>query len=1315
MAHMRQFKKIFILQFVLLSLVNSIKSQTNFNLSGGKNISAGNTSGFIKNCGQINTLEGDKATNVFFSYSSSNADIFITNRGISYVYIKPTYTDSILQTQTNNLIKSTKTEFTQRKHFEVERVDANLIGAKIDTNQMVLEYSSSTARFNIYTNEIQIVGQRSIKKLTFKNVYPGIDWVLYDASDGKQQKIKYDFIVNAKSNAAKICIQYSPNVKIKLNEKEGLTIKSKLGFIDEGNPVGFKKNTPSITKKLHYQLDKNNTIHFDLNEVAKNKFPFIIDPDLYWGTYIHTITPYGTYHNTIKTTDITTDNNGNIFVAGYCFGVIKFPTLNPGGGAFYKDVYDSINGSNIYLKFSETGVLLWATYFTSGAYINSSNGTTLEGGVHITVDSKGNLITASKFYYNKPPPFKNNGGYFDSTSTSNCYLAKFDGNGVLLWCTKWSWELQFHKMVHDADDNFYIGGRTTGNPYPKKDPGNGAYVHTGFPLFGNFPFVSKFDKDCNLIWSTDIPGSDDPEVTRIAVDSKYKSIYVLNQITRYNYPIVNGGGFMNTTGFPTLTKFDSTYKMVWSTRLPAVYGGDIEADTSGNIYAVGSSYGGQQFPYVDPGNGAYTDPNPSNQSNVGSILKFDSKTNLVWATTYIGNKNFGFSRVIHEKYRNLIHIYGIMNCATSGIPTQNDACNGSYYYPSSAPNNNTDPLITSFTTTGKLLYASFNHFPYSYYDILEMNADYKGNLLFEFGYLQEVVNYPFTALKDPGNGAFFQNVSNQTASLASVLMKLTPSILNVISSYTLPKNCDSTGTITITPTCGNGEYSYEWNRGDTTSSIKNVSAGNYKVKITDKNTGVSKIVTIKLPNPPGNIQSATITSVNSYCNQQDGKIRFNNIVGGSTPYSFEINNQVYSNTSVYDSVKAGKYQITVRDKDGCYYKDSVNIIDVPGPKTINTSITFTACNQATGAIHIDSIQSGTAPYNFSLNGNIATRNITGLNANKYVLSVTDSAGCLLSDTIEIKKLNGANSIIPILDNNTCGQTTGGITITKVAGGIPPYLFSLDSVTYNADSVFSNLNSGTKYLYVQDKNGCVYRDSVSLIFKKFPFIHLPVDTILCDRATLLLDVTQNGATYTWQDGSVLNKILVDKPGVYVANVTVNGCSTRDSCTVHYQNTPSITISGNILKCIEDTLRWNITLANSKYLWQDGSTQPFYNVIKAGLYSYKVYNFCGEASGLVNVQTHPCLCDVVVPNIFSPNGDGINDEFKPQFFCTPSVYRITIFDRNGQPVFDTKDANESWKGLYNGKQVPIGTYYYILEIKGMSDPLVRERAGSITIIR
>jgi gliding motility-associated-like protein len=411
----------------------------------------------------------------------------------------------------------------------------------------------------------------------------------------------------------------------------------------------------------------------------------------------------------------------------------------------------------------------------------------------------------------------------------------------------------------------------------------------------------------------------------------------------------------------------------------------------------------------------------------------------------------------------------------------------------------------------------------------------------------------------------------------------------------------------------------------------------------------------------------------------------------------------------------GSYQIKVKDQAGCYFLDTVSINSIPGPQHIYTTITASACNQASGRIIIDSIQSGTAGFSFQLNGNAVSTNITGLPVNTYALTVKDSAGCTLTDSIKIVQFQPADSIVLVLDNNQCGQKTGGITIAKVSGGSKPFSYSMDNVNFTSDTAFVNLNAGLKYFYVKDKNGCVFTDSVSLNFKTYPFLQLPTDTILCNQSTLVLDVTQNAASYIWQDGSTDSKITISKPGTYTVIVSVNGCTSKDTCQVSYQSTPIISLGGNILKCIEDTLRWNISFPNATYLWQDQNTLPIYYAIKAGNYSYRVTNYCGSSTGLINVTTQNCLCNVEIPNVFSPNGDGINDELKPIFTCTPSIYHLIIFDRNGQPIFDTKDPYEPWKGLFNGKKVPLGTYYYILTIKGASDPLTREKSGGITIIR
>lgn len=962
--------------------------------------------------------------------------------------------------------------------YEVERVDASLENASIDSNHVIVEYDDAPTLYHYYAGDVQVASQRMIRKIVFRNVYPGIDWAVYDGSNGGKAKIKYDFIVNKKGSEGNIHIRYSSNAHISTNKDHSLTVKSRLGNITEGTPVVFNNNAKTNRYKCGYRLT-NNTIAFNLTGAALS-YPFTIDPDLYWGTFLHTLTPYnGLEASAIQANDIDADNNGNIYVALNAKGKIKFPSANPGGGAYYNNVYDSLNGSNVFMKFSESGVLLWSTYFASGGNMGAEEPC-------ITVDNAGNLIVASK--YTKVLPLKDNGGYFDTSLYENIprerYLSKFSPGGLLVWSTPFAYEeLMFNDITHDDADNFYVTGTTTHNALPLKDPGNGAYVNYTREA-GYHPFVSKFDKNNRLLWSTDIPGSDDREVTRIAVDRK-SNVYVLATVSRYEgYPIVDAGGFTNSTGFSAITKFNSAYKMVWSSKIPA-FARDMEVDDAANVYVVGSSAGGNGFPYKDPGNGAYMDPRPSMNWAGGCIFKFDENTKLTWATTFYGGYSFWYHRIVFDRSRSLIHLYGIMNDGTYGFPTKNDDCNGSYYIPASAVNTATDPFISSFTTAGKWVYTSFNSFPYAYYEYGEMAVDRKGNLLFVFGQIQEVVtNTSFPALKNPGNGAYYQEISNNYLSDASFVMKLIALPVKVNSVVELPVGCGCTGTIKITPLCDGGNYKYIWNRGDNTDKITNVCPGNYTVKVVDENTNNDTTVLIKIPNPPTNINSAAILKSDEHCNKGDGTLTIKAANSHAFPYTYSVNNGDYSPKFAFSGLDAGKYVIKIKDNDGCLLTDSTTIDSVAGPVAMYTSIMPTACEPANGQIKVDSIWEGTRPFTYAIDDGLAGSSITfdALHNQKYAIRVIDSAGCDLVDSVEVKKVEGPERFEAVLNNSECGQKVGSIMITGVAGGKNPYSYSLDNQRFSSDSLFQNLFAGTKTIYIKDANGCLYNQPVNLSFR-----------------------------------------------------------------------------------------------------------------------------------------------------------------------------------------------------------------------------------------
>jgi gliding motility-associated-like protein len=91
-------------------------------------------------------------------------------------------------------------------------------------------------------------------------------------------------------------------------------------------------------------------------------------------------------------------------------------------------------------------------------------------------------------------------------------------------------------------------------------------------------------------------------------------------------------------------------------------------------------------------------------------------------------------------------------------------------------------------------------------------------------------------------------------------------------------------------------------------------------------------------------------------------------------------------------------------------------------------------------------------------------------------------------------------------------------------------------------------------------------------------------------------------------------------------------------------------------------------------------------------------------------------VKIPNVFTPNGDGLNDEFKPEFDFKPDEqqYLLKIFDRNGNLLFQSTTPNESWKGTdMKGRKVQQGTYVYYLRY-GFQNQSVKELRGTISIL-
>jgi gliding motility-associated-like protein len=104
----------------------------------------------------------------------------------------------------------------------------------------------------------------------------------------------------------------------------------------------------------------------------------------------------------------------------------------------------------------------------------------------------------------------------------------------------------------------------------------------------------------------------------------------------------------------------------------------------------------------------------------------------------------------------------------------------------------------------------------------------------------------------------------------------------------------------------------------------------------------------------------------------------------------------------------------------------------------------------------------------------------------------------------------------------------------------------------------------------------------------------------------------------------------------------------------------------------------------------------------------------AADTVNLRVEPC-CKVYMPNVFTPNADGINDYAKATYSEDVLLLKFIIFNQFGQQVFSTTDKNHGWSGIYNGKDGELDTYFYLLEYKCNANGEVQIMKGDLLLVR
>lgn len=204
-------------------------------------------------------------------------------------------------------------------------------------------------------------------------------------------------------------------------------------------------------------------------------------------------------------------------------------------------------------------------------------------------------------------------------------------------------------------------------------------------------------------------------------------------------------------------------------------------------------------------------------------------------------------------------------------------------------------------------------------------------------------------------------------------------------------------------------------------------------------------------------------------------------------------------------------------------------------------------------------------------------------------------------------------------------------------------------------------------------------------------------------------------------------LVDQQGTYSLQLS-NDCGMQaDEIQVHVDTrTPQLLLEPLITWCIGDIITLNaLQPFPADYAWSTGATTPSIEVITPGAYSIEVIVPCSTVLQSVdiiegqNCDVQEVHNDIYVPNVFSPNGDGINDLFAPAFGADLEVLEVngSIFDRWGNLVFQSNGTQFVWDGRFHEEELQPGVFTYIMVITLLNNGQQETKLlkGDVTLLR
>lgn len=547
----------------------------------------------------------------------------------------------------------------------------------------------------------------------------------------------------------------------------------------------------------------------------------------------------------------------------------------------------------------------------------------------------------------------------------------------------------------------------------------------------------------------------------------------------------------------------------------------------------------------------------------------------------------------------------------------------------------------------------------------------------------------------------------------------------------------------------NSNYAYQWTPGtflgSTTAPLPwcyPTSAGplNYQLVVTDTSgmAGCTDTATIAITvtDTPTVALSATLDTV---CQGVQSTITAA-ATGGSGVYTYLWSPGGATTSSINVSPSSTTtYSVTVTDQSACSTEGSFEIVVLDTPAVTATANPGTICAGQSTDISA-AASGGVTPYAFSWSTGPTTATITvSPQANTtYTVTVTDANGCQSTDTALVV-VNVADSIdIMLPDTFVCNNGILPITNTFGTSGIDTWTWQPAIGVSNPglpNPIISPPTDTTYYLAgFNSSTGCGYIDSIRIDLFELN-LAMWQDTTICQGDSILLDMQISGGSGNYavqwvsapqgyiSDDTIPNPMVSPLVATtYTAQVTdlTNGCVSTQVVNVFVS--PLIVQASPSSYVINPGQSVQLYATGAMfYSWTPDTSinctscpDPVVAPTSSILYTVEGWDTSGcRGTATVNIMADSLL----VPNVFSPNGDGINDVLFFNYYGT-AFYQISVYDRWGNQIFSTTDKNAMWDGkTRGGSDAPESVYYVAVRIVG--DEAIpekdKQRVFAVTLVR